>query len=182
MADFEKTHGRAGRFAEKLQKMKGSIGGYVLALGCGGVICFMLQQSFPFDRTSFSQKIEAAVGESSLSIDPSMAVILLLSIVALAVAPVIISGERRWGRRIALLLLLILAELTLLGMTVTTDCSMVPLELCTWFLCSYVIRLLTLVVGVLQQWITLKEDSKKYDIAKLTLIWTILAFILGKVL
>ncbi len=182
MTSSEKMTQKIRKILAKIRSKQKAIGGCVFSLGLGGIISTLILQSLIPAIPALRQDIASAVCSSSVSVDPIMACIILISTFALLLSPAIISGNKQWGRKVTGLLVLLFVGSLLLSMTLAADWSVVPFEIFSWIFCAYLVWLLIGIFNALHHWVTLKDDSKKYDIAKLTFIWAILVFILGKVL
>ena len=142
MTSSEKVTQKIRKILAEIRFRRKAIGGCVFSLGLGGIISTLLLQSLIPDIPTLRQDIASAVRSSAVSIDPVMACTLLTSIFALLLSPAIISRDKRWGRRITGLLILLLVGSFLFAMTLVIDCSVVPLEIFSWFFFAYIVWLL----------------------------------------
>lgn len=159
-----------------------STGAALLSVGIAGIGTYflspLLAQRAVLLREAISSSLET--GNGFVSPDTFSSTVFFISVLAVLLAPLIIFDVNKKGIKISVFLIWVVLDLLLYMMTVILEKGDIFFVLVTWGLLSYSFWLFTGICREVYQWIIVKDD-KRFDIPKLTLLWTILAFILGKV-
>ena len=96
------------------------------------------------------------------------------SIFALFAAPSLVRWDSRSAINVSLLLLAIIAVITR-GEIFENYVIVIVLSMCIY------VKIILEMIQKLYHWITTESEENHYDIVKMTFIWTIIAFIIGKI-
>ena len=168
----------------QINSHRGQIGEWFLAFGLGGVIAFRLLCHPKLQlNTLFSNLDEflAQTGYANHDISETSVTILCVAIPLLIISPLLIFKLQK-NKKIPLLLFASVIYAVIFGITVTTAKTRIVFELATWLLVAHIISLVIDLLKGIYRWLQISNSSPKtFDIAKLTFIWAILAFLFERI-
>lgn len=147
------------------------VGKWFMIIGIAGVLSLLFIEWSRWNLVPLAEKINlVAVSENYHEFHTEFIEvgIATFSIFALFTAPSLIRWDNRSVINVSLLLLAIIADVA--GIIAVIVLSM----------CIYVKNILEM-IQKLYHWITTESEENHYDIVKMTFIWTIIAFIIGKI-
>lgn len=155
------------------------------ALGIGGIVYFYLigriREYVRFVATQTGYYLSnASLDEISFRIPTEQdTMIVAVSIILLLTCPLLIQEKRKAGYMLGLLFVLIVVNMVGLITSFGTGEINSFVGKSIWMLFSYFIWLFIQFLKIVYNWLLIDEKKKKIDVAKMTLIWTIIAFLLG---
>lgn len=160
------------------------LGKVLFSIGVGGLIaCYLIRLceikllplSEPIKRMVISGNMED-MRNSMLEV-----IILLISTYALFVAPLFIHWNKSFGKRVLVLLFVFFIDLS--GSVIALASGEISLLYITviWLSSIYVTWFCVGIAGIIYSWLQVGTKDTQLDMVKLTFIWTIIAFVLGKV-
>lgn len=169
---------------EKKFIMEKKVGKALLSLGIGGcAACYLIELSRT-ELLPFAKKVETAIQTGmfqSVGIGMIETFIFLCSIFSLLTAPLFLQWNKKEGKKILILLFLLFIDVSGV-VTVIARGEIFPLYMfILWISSVYVTWFCLELLGVLYAWVKRGTADGNLDIVKLTFIWTIAAFIIGKV-
>lgn len=164
-----------------IEKMVGKI---FLSLGGGGILAVYLVNLCRLKLLPISEEIgkliaiENMTGTEINALEPA---IILISIFSFLISPFFIQWNKKRGIEILILFFAFFIDISGAVIVVASGEISGFYIFCLWITATYVSWICIEIINILYYWI--KEDTSEshYDIVKLTFVWTIIAFILGKV-
>ncbi len=160
------------------------IGKGLLSIGMGGLMAYYLIELSKVKLLPFAAEIKKAMVAGTLDsvgVGALESFILLVSIVALLASPLFICRDEKAGDK--LLVLLFVCFIDMGGVvTVIAREEVFPLYMfVVWGSSTYVVWLCIGILKNIYLWVRSGTENRQFDIVKLTFIWTIIAFVIGKV-
>lgn len=160
------------------------IGAGLLAIGIGGLITYYLIEMSRVKLLSLSTKMwgmTVSGDMENIGVGELETLIFLVSIFALFIAPLFIQWDKKAGMKI---LILFLAGFAVVSSGIVAIIQGEVLPACmiiAWLSFSYIVWFILGILKILYSWIKAGTTDSQFDMVKLTFIWTVIAFIIGKV-
>lgn len=155
----------------------------LFCIGSGGLLTYYLVEWGKVKLTAVSETVEKWIVTgymSDLHIGIIEMCIFIISVFLLLLVALLGNRNQRTGVQVFFLLLLTLMNVGGI-ITVIGRGEIFPLLIfVVWMTLAYLIWLSIGAVEMLYSWTKAKETDEKFDVVKLTFIWTVIAFILGK--
>ena len=104
-----------------------------------------------------------------------------ISVFAILSAPFFMEGEKKAGKRCLILLCFLFIDFcSLISVIVRGELFHIYIVV-VWVSSIYFVWMCFEILGVLYRWMKTESAGQTIDVVKLTFLWTIIAFILGKV-
>ena len=151
------------------------VGKWFMIIGIAGLLSLLFIEWSRWNLVPLSEKMNLVrVSEIYREFQTEFieGVVAIVSIFTLFTAPSLIRWDNRSVINVSLLLLAIIADVAGMIAVITRG------EILS--MCIYVKNILEM-IQKLYHWITTESEENHYDIVKMTFIWTIIAFIIGKI-
>ena len=164
-----------------IEKMVGKI---FLSLGSGGILAVYLVNLCRLKLLPISEEIgkliaiENMTGTEVNALEPA---IILISIFSFLISPLFIKWNKKRGIEILILFFAFFIDISGAVIVVASGEISGFYIFCLWITATYVSWICIEIINILYYWIKKDTSESHYDIVKLTFVWTIIAFILGKV-
>ena len=148
------------------------VGKWFMIIGIAGLLSLLFIEWSRWNLVPLAEKINlVAVSENYHE----------FSIFALFTAPSLIRWDNRSVINVSLLLLTIIADVAgIIAVITRGEIFENYVIVIVLSMCIYVKNILEM-IQKLYHWITTESEENHYDIVKMTFIWTIIAFIIGKI-
>ena len=160
------------------------LGKIFLSVGCGGFLAYYLIEMCRAKLLPVSEEIRELVETGriqDIKIDAVEPIIMLISIFSLLIAPLFIQWNKKSGIKILTLLCAFFIDTSGAIIVIATGEISKLYMICLWISSIYVVWICMEIIHVIYAWVRVQTPGDHYDIAKLTFLWAIIAFILGKV-
>lgn len=176
---------RRVRGDKMLKKHIGKANEYVFSIGCGGMFTFMISQKVKVLLPDISNKISSMIQTGNtvnIKINSCEIFLFVISFLMILIAPIL----SQWSRKVVneIVALIITTFVFCVGCVIMTATGKIDLTflIVSWAFFSYLCWFCLGILKAVYKWLLEDESEQKYDAAKLTLLWTITAFLLGKFL
>ena len=158
---------------------KKQIGNGLLAMGIGGLMAFYLIELsrirlIPFSETLKSMIISGNI--KSLGGEIFESLILLVSFFSMLTAPLLICWDQSAGKKILGLLFILFVDIAGIVSVIARGEIFLLYMIVIWVSAVYITWFCFGIFRILHQWIKKGTTVERYDIVKLTFIWTIWRF------
>lgn len=155
---------------------------YIFSIGCGGLLLFWGIQIAKLDIPEVSEGLKKLVETeqfSKIQISFFEIIIFAISFLLIVIAPMLCHWNKQTAKKITALI--VITFLFLVGcVIVVVNGNISNLFLIVgWVFFSLLCYMGIDILKIIKLWLH-EETKQNYDIAKLTLVWTVLAFLLGR--
>lgn len=160
------------------------VGKWFMIIGIAGVLSLLFVEWSRWNLVPLSEKIKLiALSQNYHEFQTEFieGVIATISIFTLFAAPSLVRWDNRSVINVSLLLLAIIADVAgIIAVITRGEIFENYVIVIVLSMCIYVKNILEM-IQKLYHWITTESEENHYDIVKMTFIWTIIAFIIGKI-
>ncbi len=160
------------------------VGKGLLEIGIGGFIAYFFIQFMKLKLLPLSVELNFAVMNGTLpdvKIEIAEAAVFMISVFVLLIAPLFIHWNKSAGLKIVMLLFVFFADIGGVMTVVVRGEIFTFFIFVIWFSAIYITWLCFGIGKILYAWVKTSSADPGFDIVKLTFVWTIIAFIIGKV-
>lgn len=156
------------------------------AVGIGSLVAFWLINVCKDKAIPLSAEIEKVITSGNyqeIYVGMWEGIIFMVGFLASFIAPLLSQWDKKMGIKVSVLLALVSFDLCGL-MTVIAQGQVYPFFMVTvWVSSIYIVWLCIGVLKIIYGWLKIeKEEKNQFNVAKLTLIWTVIAFLLGRLM
>ena len=156
------------------------VGKWFMIIGIAGLLSLLFIEWSRWSLVPLSEKMNL-VRVSEFQTEFIEGVVATVSIFTLFTAPSLIRWDNRSVINVSLLLLAIIADVAgIIAVITRGEIFENYVIVIVLSMCIYVKNILEM-IQKLYHWITTESEENHYDIVKMTFIWTIIAFIIGKI-
>lgn len=160
------------------------IGKGLLSFGLGGIAAFYMIQFSVIKLLPLSKEMKEIMqngASQDFGIGVFVAVILLVSLFALLAAPLFFQWDENAGIKILILLLAFCSDAVGMLTVIVRGEIFLSYMVVIWISSIYIAWFSLGIINIVYQWVKSGTENEQLNMVKLTFLWTIIAFIIGKV-
>lgn len=168
-----------------LKKHMGKVNEYVFSIGCGGMLAFTVLQKVKVVLPTISNKLQNIIQTgniANLKINSYEILLFVVSFLLILIAPLLSQWSHNVVNKIVALIIITFVFCVGCAISIAIGTIEISFLIVSWIFFSYISWFCLGIIKVAYIWLKEDESEQKYDAAKLTLLWTIIAFLLGKIL
>ena len=156
----------------------------LLSFGLGGIAAFYMIQFSVIKLLPLSKEMKEIMlngASQDFGVGVFVSVILLVSLFALLAAPLFLQWDENAGIKILILLLVFCSDAVGMLTVIVRGEIFLSYMAVIWISSIYIAWFSLGIINIVYQWVKSGTENVQFNMVKLTFLWTIIAFIIGKV-